>query len=162
MTEFQNDNPYAPPVPVEEDASGYDLRKIAVCYNRLGFLMIWFVYCFIFYFVLMFIMMLTLGATEGNFGTPFLAGMLCVFIIFHLVLGFMCVYSAYLMGKMTHAMKYRFLTISLIVCFAFIFLINVFAIDIMRRKAETILATTGIEIINGRVDLTQITVEEDY
>ena len=35
-------NPYAAPVPVEEDDPGYDLRKIARLYNRLGATLKWF------------------------------------------------------------------------------------------------------------------------
>ena len=33
---MNNTNPFTPPVPVEEDAPGYDLLKIAKLDNRLG------------------------------------------------------------------------------------------------------------------------------
>jgi hypothetical protein len=40
-------NPYAAPEPVEEDAPDYGLRKIARLYNRLGWVLKWFVPLFV-------------------------------------------------------------------------------------------------------------------
>ena len=44
MNSRNNANPYIPPVPVEEDAPDYDLRKIARIYHRLGVLLKLFVF----------------------------------------------------------------------------------------------------------------------
>ena len=59
-------------------------------------------------------------------------------------------------------MKYQFRAVILIDFCALIIPVNLFVMKRMLQRAEEILRNGGVEIINGKVDVTQIPVEEDY
>jgi hypothetical protein len=71
-------------------------------------------------------------------------------------------YSVFLIERIVVAMKFRAVALFLILLAAVYPGINLIVMILLRRKARQILRNGGVEIINGKVDLTQITVEEDY
>ena len=173
MTGFhKNTNPYAAPEPVEEDAPDYDLRKIAGLYNRLGWVLKWFVPLFV---------VCTLGFA-GVIIEEWLPNIFDLFpdlfpvpidIIFYYVLlsllalvEFAAIllffYSVFLIERIVVAMKFRAVALFLILLAAVYPGINIIVMILLRRRAKQILRNGGVEIINGKVNLTQIPVEEDY
>ena len=168
MTGFQNDNPYAPPVPVEEDAPGYDLRKIARLYNRLGWVLRWFVPLLVIDIpvwagIVIFSQLLDSYEWQSSAVLKIVYIIaFCLFLSIHFVVGLLFFYGAFLVERIAQAMKYRGLALVPFSVGAVIVGVNIRIMILMRSKAETILRNGGIEIIDGRVDLTKITVEEDY
>ena len=72
MSGFPNNNPYAPPEPVEEDAPSYDLRKIAGLYNRLGIWRSRFVELFVVEIILLILLALRIPTVNYSNGiSPF-------------------------------------------------------------------------------------------
>lgn len=168
MTGFQNDNPYAAPEPVEEDAPGYDLRKIARLYNRLGWVLKWFV-PFLVVDMLGFAGIIVLTQLVDPYEWHSSVVLKIVYIVaiclispVHFFVGLLLMFGAFLVERIGQAMKYRGFALVPFSLGAIIVGINIRVMNLMRSKAETILCNGGVEIINGRVDLTQIMVEEDY
>ena len=170
MTGFQHDktdNPYAPLVLLEEDEgedSNYDLLKIATLYNRLGGVLKWFIHVFCFLTLLVSISVL-LGKKpldDPTIATIVSWGMVCLIISASLVFFLLYYVCAFTVDGIAYAMNYRNLIWSLIFYGATIVPVNIIVMILMRRKAKQILSEAGVEIIGGRVDLTQIPVEEDY
>ena len=158
VTGFQNDNPYAAPETVEEDAPGYDLRKIARLYNRLGTSMNWFVSLFILEIVLFFLVLAFMPLQSISI---VLREILCVvFLLIFPVVSLAFLYSTYLTIRIARATKCSIFVIILITGIVPFGIFNV--ITKMWNRAEQVLRDGGVEIINDKVDLTQITVEEDY
>jgi len=162
-------NPYAPPVPVEEDAPGFDLRKIARLYNRLRVVLKWFVLLFAIWIPAI----VGLGVLEWNeYHDYVLPPILMITIkIFTTYLFYPTSYALIITGYYSmfatvlnvFTLKYRGpFARPLIILGAISFPITIFIMALMRRRAAQILRDNGIEIINGKVDMTQIPVEEDY
>ena len=167
MTEFQHDNPYAAPEPVEEDTPDYDLRKIAGLYNRLGASMNRLVEFAVVEIILVILLSLHLvGIVSGKSSIYAQTGQICLLILIlfiFFVIGLLYVYCASLTEEMTGALKYSWLITLLVVACALTVPVILWVISSMLwRKSERILRNAGIEIIDGRVNSTQITVEEDY
>ena len=158
-SETSNDtNPYAAPSLIEEDAPGYDLRKIARLYNRLS---IWMGRLLDLVFIditLLALLGLSVFETINTGKTPkiLIWGMIGLVIPLHFVTGMLFIYCAYLVEHIARAMKYRWYATYVIVCCALIFPVNFFIVNLMCRNAEAILRDGGIEIINGKVDLVKI------
>ena len=166
MASFQNNNPYAPPEPV--DASDYDLRKIARLYNRLGTVLKWFVPLLVIDMIIMMSFVIIFWLIETTFSespavadTSRLVGIVLILPV-HLPMCLLFIYGVFTVERIALAMKYRGLVMLLIVLGAISNGINIYVMILMRRKAKSILNDCGIEIFNGKIDLTQITVEEDY
>ena len=163
----ENTNPYAAPEPVEEDAPGYDLRKIAGLYNRLGWVLKWFVPLWvidILLFVVFFIFLLLAdfpgSSTETYENLSFF--FFCLILPVHLVAALLLFYGLVLMIRIAWAMKYRTPALLLIILGAIYFPFTILVWILLRRRTQQILRGGGVEIINGKVDLTQIPVVEDY
>ena len=162
-----NTNPYAPPVPVEEDAPGYDLRKIAGFYNRLGVVLKWFVPLLVVDFILLmsatFVLMLVDSPhSTVAFPETIRIGVICFIMPLHVSVCFLLIYGAFMVERIARAMKYRGVTLILILLGAISNGVNIIVMIMMRRKAEVILSEAGIEITGGKVDLAKIPVENDY
>ena len=165
MRSISNDtNPYAAPVPVEEDAPGYDLRKIARLYNRLDTWMNRFLrFLFIEVILLAWLGLFVFDAINTGRTPNFLIwGMIILIIPLHFVTGISFFFCAYLVEHIARAMKYRWSITYVIAYCALIFPVNFFVVKLMRRKAEVILRNGGVEMIKGRVDLAKIPIEDDY
>ena len=171
MSSSSNDtNPYAAPVPVEEDVPSFDLWKIARLYNRFGVLLKWFTLLFAIWipavvcigtvelassydFVLFFWPAM---ATIGGFAT-------CLFFPTHFALIILGCYSVFVSVPSVFTLKYSGpLARPLMILGAISFPITLFIMLRLRDRAKQILSTAGIEIINGKVDLAKIPVENDY
>ena len=169
MTGFhENPNPYAAPDPVEEDAPGYDLRKIAGLYNRLGWVKRWFVILVVFELLaiagiafLLWLANLTdgLGSPSMTIISGFVGG--SFFTVWCAVV-FLVYFGAFLLVRIAWVMKFRAPAMLLIILGAINFPITIIVWILLRRRAQQIFSNGGVEIINGKVDLTQIPVEEDY
>ena len=158
-----NTNPYAPPVPVEKDAPGYDLRKIAGFYNRLGYWVERFAELCVVELIIIILLGLTLPAINSSHPpTNMILLLIGLIIPLHFIIGLLFIYCAYLVEHIARAMKYSFYVTILIASCALIFPANFLVINRMRRKAAQILRDAGIEITGGKVDLAKIPVENDY
>ena len=165
MSSSPNDtNPYAAPVHVEEDVPGYDLRKIAEFYNRLDTWM----NRFLRFLVIEVILLAWLGLfvfeaiNTGKTPKMLIWGMIVLIVPLHFVTGLSFIYCVYLVEQIARAIKYRWYVTYVIAYCALIFPVNFFVVNWMRRKAEAILRNGGVEIINGKVDLAKIPMENDY
>jgi len=160
-------NPYAPPVPVEEDAPGYDLRKIARLYNRLGVVLKWFVQLFVIWIsaiicACVVILVDDYGLLHSAAISTIQVLVWCVFLPAHLGLMILSFYCIVVIIFGTFTLKYRAPAMLLIIIGAMSFPLNILVMILLWYRAKHILSTAGIEIINGKVDWTQIPVEEDY
>jgi hypothetical protein len=168
VNSFPNDtNPYAPPVPVEEDAASYDLLKIARLYNRLGVVLKWFVPLLVVDVILfmsgIFLLMLVESPhSTVAFPETIRIGVICFIMPVHVSVCFLLIYGAFLLERIARAMKYRGVIMLLILLGAIANGINIIVMILMLRKAAQILRDSGIEITGGKVDLAKIPLENDY
>ena len=165
-------NPYAAPEPVEEDFPGYNLRKIARIYNRLGVVLNWCVQMFaIWIAAVVGICAIELANHYGLhfYGLYFSAVMdafrsafLITFYVALVPLIILGYYSMFVTVLMTFALKYHGPIRPLIIFGAIFFPVTILVMVLMRCGAIQILRHSGIEIINGKVDLAKIPAAEDY
>jgi hypothetical protein len=160
-------NPSAPPVPVEEDDPGYDLQRIARLYNRLGLVLKWIVQLLVIEIPIIagIIILDLLIPNTGIFSdvVRFFLGLgSCVVFLAHFTLIVLCFYGIAVIVFIAFALKYRAPAMLLMILGATSFPINILVMVLLRRRAKQILREAGVEIINGKVDLAQIPVEEDY
>jgi len=171
-------NPYAAPVPVEEDDPGYDLRKIARLYNRLGATLKWFWLLLVIYIsVIVVAQLLFLSVNyfslrpeptrglEYRLDTLDVVGIVvfvCLLLPTNLCLVGLWIYSVFVIVPIAFAMKYSAPAKLLIILGAIYSLLCIVVMLLMRRRAAQILRNGGVEIIKGRVDLAKIPVENDY
>ena len=86
----------------------------------------------------------------------------CLFLPISLGVILSLCYSMVLLIRIALAMQYRAPAMLLIIIGAIYFPFTIIVYILMRRRAKQILQNGGVEIINGKVDLTTIPVEEDY
>ena len=132
---MNNTNPYAPPVPVEEDAPGYDLQKIARFYNRLGYWIERFAQLCVVELIIIILLGLTLPAINSSHPpTKMILLLIGLIIPLHFIIGLLFIYCAYLVEHITRAMKYSYYDI-LIASGALFFPVNFFVIN--RRTTQS-------------------------
>jgi len=171
-------NPYAAPVPVEEDAPGYDLRKIARLYNRLGVAWKWFWLLLVIYISVIVVAPLyflsvkyfslrpesprAIGFRLEPEEVVGIVVFVCLLLLTNLCLAGLWIYSVFVIVPIAFAMKYRAPAKLLIILGAIWGLFCIVVTLLMRRRAAQILRDNSIEIIKGRVDLANIPVDNDY
>jgi len=158
-------NPYTPPVPVEEDAPGYDLRKSAKLYNRLGVVLKWIVLLLLIFILLGIVVPHCLILLDLSVSTTmFIFRVFYVGLILpaNLLLIFLWLYSIFVIVPMAFALKYRAPAMLLIILGAIYGILCILVMFLLRRRAAQILRDAGIEITGGKVDLAKIPVENDY
>jgi len=161
-----NINPYAAPVHVEEDVPGYDLLKIARRYNRLVPVLKWFVLLFVIE-ILLFVCVIPIALTDfsGSDSSTVMntvqVVLWCLFLPVHLAWCILAYYTVFIAILIALALKFRTPAMILIFLGA-ISPITVLVVLQLRGKAAQILRNGGIEIINGKVDLANIPVDNDY
>jgi len=162
-------NPYAAPEYVEEDVPGCDLHKIALLYNRLGVVLKLYVLSIFIYVLGIIFDRIFLESPVRYVGSPSSAIMditinifVYLAIIVLVAMVFLWLYSIIVIVSITFAMKLRTPVILLVILGVIYMPVTILVIILLRYGAKQILSTANVVIINGKVDLAQIPVEENY
>ena len=160
-------NPYAAPVYVEEDSPGYDLRKIARLYIRLGVVLKWFVQLFVIW-ISAIVCACAIGLADycgllhSSLMSTIQVLVACVFVPAHLALIILAYYSVVVIIFSVFTLRYRAPAMLLFTLGAICFPFTILVMVLLRCRAAQILHDNDVEILSGKVYLTHIPAEEDY